>query len=178
MSRLANALLAALFALGGALPAAAGVTPDLQQQIRASTFEVVLKKPGEGSVVYEKPLPLELLPYVERTDPYRSIGTAFALGNNSYVTAAHVLIAAVGSQYGAPALRGSDGAVHPLATIQKFSAFEDFVVFSIADDGDPKPLPLNLTPHVLCQYGGTGRLTDLPHQLGQGPLARIMRERA
>jgi hypothetical protein len=42
MCKVANTVLAALFGFGGALPAVAGVTPDLQQQIRASTFEVVL----------------------------------------------------------------------------------------------------------------------------------------
>jgi TonB family protein len=161
----AKKILALLVAVGAALPAG-GVTPDLQKQIRASTFEVVLKKPGEGSVVYEKPLPLELLPYVERTDLYRSIGTAFALGDNRYVTAAHVLSLAAGSQYGTPALRASDGTVHPIATIQQFSAFEDFVVFSIADDGNPRPLPLDRTPHVDDQVLAVG------NALGEGIVIR------
>jgi serine protease Do len=39
----------------------------------------------------QKPLPLNLLPYYERNDAYRSVGTAFALGHNTFVTAAHVL---------------------------------------------------------------------------------------
>jgi len=107
-----------------------------------------MKKPAEGSVTYEKPLPLELLPYVERTDPYRSIGTAFALGKNAYITAAHVLGVAIESQYGAPALRAADGTIHPIANIEKFSAFEDFVVFSLKDDVSSAPLPINRSPHV------------------------------
>ena len=84
----------------------------MQQAIRAATFEVVLKKPERDPLTYEKPLPLDLLPFVERNDAYRSIGTAFALGHNTYVTAAHVLGAGVDSQYGAPQLRGSDNKVH------------------------------------------------------------------
>jgi len=144
---LARALVIAI-ALLAAAPSFAAVTPELQRQVRASTFEVVMKKPAEGSVTYEKPLPLELLPYVERTDAYRSVGTAFALGKNTYVTAAHVLVAAVDSQYGAPALRAADGKVHPIATIQKFSAYEDFVVFTLSDELNPVPLPTNRTPHV------------------------------
>jgi serine protease Do len=141
-------LLALVLTLATALPAAAAVTPELQRQVRAATFEVVMKKPAEGSVSYEKPLPLELLPYIERTDPYRSIGTAFALGKNLYVTAAHVLIAGIDSQYGAPALRAADGSVHSIARIEKFSAFEDFVVFSLADDLGPAPLSTNRSPHL------------------------------
>lgn len=107
-----------------------------------------MKKPPEGSVRYEKPLPLELLPYVERTDAYRSIGTAFAISPNTYVTAAHVLVAGVDSQYGAPALRAPDGTVHPIASIQEFSASEDFVVFSLTDALNRVPLSTNRSPHL------------------------------
>lgn len=130
-------------------PAAlAGVTPELQRAIRAATFEVVMKKPTQDPLTYEKPLPLELLPYVERTDAYQSIGTAFALGDNTYVTAAHVLTAAVDSQYGPPVLRTSAGQVYPLGKILKYSAHEDFVVFSLAEDPKPPGLPVSRSPHV------------------------------
>jgi TonB family protein len=116
---------------------AASPTPELQRAIRSSTFEVVMKKPDADPLTYEKPLPLDLLPYSERTDAYRSVGTAFALGQNRYVTAAHVLLAGAGSQYGAPALRGADGAVHEIDQILKFSAHQDFVLFSLKDAPDP-----------------------------------------
>ena len=107
---------------------ARAVTPELQQSLRGSTFEVVMKKPEHDPVIYEKPLPLDLLPYIERTDAYRSLGTAFALGNNTYVTAAHVIFAGVGTQFGAPALRRSDGTIYTIDRILKFSRHEDFVV--------------------------------------------------
>jgi TonB family protein len=142
------------------------VTPELQRQIRVSTFEVVMKKPADGSVSYEKPLPLELLPFIERTDPYQSIGTAFAIGANSFVTAAHVLAAAAGSQYGAPALRAADGTVHPITNIEKFSAFEDFVVFSLADDLKSAPLPVSRSPHV------DDRVAAVGNALGEGIVIR------
>lgn len=123
-------------ALVMAVPALAAVTPEFQRAVRGATFEVVLKKPTPDPVSYEKPLPLELLPFVERTDLYRSVGTAFAVDKNTYVTAAHVIMAAIGSQYGAPALRASDGTVHPIGSVLKFSAHEDFVVFSLADNSE------------------------------------------
>ena len=159
-------LLALALALAGVPAAFAGVTPELQRQIRASTFEIVMKKPADGSVSYEKQLPLELLPYVERTDAYRSIGTAFTLGRNTYVTAAHVLTAAIDSQYGAPAVRASDGTVHPVASVEKFSASEDFVVFSLTDDLNPMPLPINRSPHVDDQVLAVG------NALGEGIVIR------
>ncbi len=135
-----------LLAISAAAPAA--VTPERQQLIRAATFEVVLKKPEHDTVSYEKPLPLELLPYVERTDAYRSIGTAFALGHNTYVTAGHVILVGINSQYGAPALRSSDGKVYAIDHILKFSAHEDFVVFSLAGDPAPPGFESSRTPKI------------------------------
>jgi serine protease Do len=139
-------------ALGGILGfvtlAHAELTSELQKAIRASTFEVVMKKPEKDPLSYEKPLPLDLMPYIERNDAYRSMGTAFALGNNKYVTAAHVIEAAVGSQFGPPALRRSDGAVFAIDKIVKFSAQEDFVVFSLRQDPEPPGLPVNRDPKL------------------------------
>jgi len=124
------------------------VTPELQRAVRQGTFEVVLKKPTSDSLKYEKPLPLDLLPFKERTDTYRSVGTAFALDGNTYVTAAHVLILAVNSQYGAPLVRAADGQVYAIKSILKFSAHEDFVVFSLASDLAPRGLETNRTPNI------------------------------
>ena len=124
------------------------VTPELQRAVRAATFEVVLKKPTRDPLTYEKPLPIELLPYKERTDLYRSIGTAFALGANTYVTAAHVFLFAVDSQYGAPMVRAADGQVYVIKSILKFSAHEDFAVFSLASDPAPRGLETNRAPQI------------------------------
>jgi TonB family protein len=127
-----------LWALCSSLEARAGLTPELQHAIRESTFEVVMKKPDKDPVSYEKPLPLDLLPFYERNDAYRSVGTAFSLGHNTYVTAAHVLIAGIASQFGEPSLRRADGTVFAIDRILKFSQHEDFVMFSLRDDpGQP-----------------------------------------
>jgi serine protease Do len=115
-------------------------SPEMQKAVRAATFEVVLRKSDSDPLSYEKPLPLDLVPYVIRTDKYWSIGTAFAIGPDRYVTAAHVLLAAVGSQFGAPGLRDTSGHVYPIDQVIKFSAHEDFVVFTVA--GAPAAVPL------------------------------------
>jgi serine protease Do len=133
---------------GLATTAHAAVTPEMQRAIRDSTFEVVVKKPADDSVSYEKPLPLDLLPFIERTDAYRSVGTAFALGHNTYVTAAHVIEATIGSQFGPPQLRRSDGTVFPIDRILKFSMHEDFVVFSLRDDPNPAGFAVNRDPKI------------------------------
>jgi hypothetical protein len=124
------------------------VTPELQHAIRTATFEVVMKKPDKDPVTYEKPLPLDLLPFIERTDAYRSIGTAFALGHNTYVTAAHVVAAGVASQYGPPALRRSDGTVLAIERILQFSQHEDFVVFSLVNDPAEAGFAVNRQPKL------------------------------
>jgi len=143
----ARRCLCVLLLLSG-VNAKAAVTPEMQQAIRAATFEVVLKKPDHDPLTYEKPLPLDLLPFVERNDAYRSIGTAFALGHNTYVTAAHVFGAGVDSQFGPPQLRGSDNQVHSIDRILKFSLHEDLVVFSVIDDPNPKGFEVNRTPKI------------------------------
>jgi len=119
--------------LGGlAVAHAATLDPAMLPKIEAATFEVVQAKPLADPLSYEKPLPLELLPYQERTDKYYSIGTAFAIGNNRYVTAGHVLLAGVDSLWGAPELRDSKGHVYAIDKVEKFSLRKDFVVFSLA----------------------------------------------
>src|SRR3546814_9944871 len=101
--------------------------------IQAATFEVVASKPVNDPLTYDRPLPLELLPYQERNDKYYSIGTAFALGNNRYVTAAHVLQSGIDSLWGEPALRDASGHVYAIGKIEKFSLQQDFVVFTLAE---------------------------------------------
>jgi len=134
--------------LGVRLATAATPTPVMQQAARAATFEVVVPKAKADPLSYEKPLPLELIPYVQRTDQYWSIGTAFAIAPNTFVTAGHVLLAATGGQIGGPALRDADGHVYAIAQVLKFSAHEDFVVFSASGVPAGPVLPTSTEPKM------------------------------
>lgn len=131
-------------------------------KIQAATFEVVQAKPTVDPLSYEKPLPLDLLPYQERNDKYYSIGTAFAIGNHRYVTAGHVLLAGMNSLWGPPQLRDATGHVYPIDKIEKFSMGRDFVVFTLAGDSgkaaletNPAP-PLNSVVYAVGNALGTG----------------------
>ena len=126
--------------LGCATAAAATLAPGVQEKLSNATFEVVLAKPITDPLTYEKPLPLELIPYRERMDKFQSIGTAFAIGSNRFVSAAHVIIAGNGSQYGPLALRNAAGTIYPVDKIIKYSNGEDYVVFSVL--GAPAIVPL------------------------------------
>ena len=116
--------------------------------VRAATFEVVMRKPEADPLTYEKPLPMELIPYAIRSDAFLSVGTAFKIGANQFVSAAHVLNAGVGTQYGQPALRDKLGKVYLIDQVLKYSMDEDFVVFSVAGPSNSKPLATNSAPTI------------------------------
>ncbi|HEX5353061.1 MAG TPA: trypsin-like peptidase domain-containing protein [Rhodanobacteraceae bacterium] len=142
---------------------AQGLDPAMLSKLDAATFEVVAAKPTRTGVTYEKPLPLDLLPYQQRTDKYHSIGTAFALGHNRYVTAGHVLLTGLDSLWGPPELRDSGGHVYAIDKIEKFSLRKDFVVFSLATQPeadvalkvDARPV-MNQTVYAVGNALGTG----------------------
>jgi serine protease Do len=140
----AVSFLVALAAVRGSHSAPASA--ELQKQVRAATFEVVLRKPEKDPLSYEKPLPLDLLPYTERTDKYSSIGTAFTVAPGLFVSAGHVMLSGIDSQFGAPALRDSSGNVFPIDRVMKFSLHEDFMVFTVSPAPTATPLETSATP--------------------------------
>ncbi|MEQ1801516.1 MAG: trypsin-like peptidase domain-containing protein [Gammaproteobacteria bacterium] len=142
--------LAVLVLVIGTVPSAqaATVTSEIQRSVRGVTFEVVVPKAKEDRLAYDKPLPLELLPFVERNDKYWSIGTAFAIGPGQFVTAGHVFLSVLGSQFGPPALRDSAGNVYPVGQVTRFSSNEDFVVFTAAGPANVKALDVNRQPVI------------------------------
>ena len=125
-------VLIACTALAGAA-AAASLAAERLPAIQAATFEVVAAKPVDDPLRYEKPLPFDLLPFQQRNDKYYSIGTAFAIGDGRYVTAAHVLMTGANSLWGPPALRDNGGKVYAIDEVVKFSMQQDFVVFTLAE---------------------------------------------
>jgi serine protease Do len=133
-------LLSLLLAAAGVsfLPAfgtarAEGLDSSAQRRLREATFEVVVEKPASDPLSYEKTLPLELLPYAERVGKYRPLGTAFAIGHDRFVTAAHVITAGMGSPKGSLALRDQNGKTFLVDRIVKFSGAEDYAVFTLLD---------------------------------------------
>jgi serine protease Do len=125
-----GALLACAVWLAGTQAVAAALSPaELTQLASRTTFEIVLPKIEPASVRYEKPLPLELLSYTERNDKYWSIGTAFAIAPDTYVSAAHVLLSGIGSPLGKPHLRDAAGKTYAVDKVLKFSLHEDYIIF-------------------------------------------------
>jgi serine protease Do len=77
---------ALLFTIAVASAFGESLDSSSQRRLREATFEVVLGKPDADPLSYEKPLPLDLLPFAERTGKYTPVGTAFAIGRGRFVT--------------------------------------------------------------------------------------------
>jgi serine protease Do len=146
--------------------AAASMEPTLLPKIQAATFEVVSSKPTIDPLTYDKPLPLESIPFQERNDKYYSTGTAFCIGANRYVTAAHVLMINVGGLWGAPALRDSKGNIYAIDKVLKFSLQRDFVEFSVAGDPVTAALDTDIKPEPDSEVFAVG------NALGTGVVTR------
>ncbi|MGH8291593.1 MAG: S1 family peptidase, partial [Steroidobacteraceae bacterium] len=138
------ALVLAFSALTAA--SAALLKPSVLRRVEAATFEVFQSKPTQEPLSYARPLPLDLLPYQERTDKYHSIGTAFALGHGPYVTSAHILMSGLDSLWGPPELRDPKGNVYPIDQVEKFGQRRDFAVFTVKGRPGDVALPLDTQP--------------------------------
>ena len=157
------AVLGLQFSVGAfAAPLEAGI----QRKVREATFEVVMPKPARESITYDKPWQ-ELIPYQLRADKYVSIGTAFAIGPNQYVTAMHVLIPTFGDARGEPMLRDAAGNLYPIAQVTKGSADQDFAVFTLAKPPEGAGfLALNDKPEL------NGTVYAVGNALGEGIVMR------
>lgn len=110
---------------------AVGLDQEKLDRIFASSFEVVIAKPTQDSVVYERELPLHLLPFQFRNDKYYSVGTAFRTEDGSFVSAAHVIELGSGSQHRDIGVRDAAGKVYPIDKVLKYSRNRDFIVFTV-----------------------------------------------
>ena len=106
------------------------LSPQIVEKLSATVFEVVTLKAVDDPLTYDRPLPLERLPYAERTDKYESIGTAFLMDDGYLYTAAHVLQLQYKLHQDQFFVRDAEGTVYPIETIIKFATDRDFVIFT------------------------------------------------
>jgi serine protease Do len=134
--------------------------------ISDAVYEVVVPKPVSDSMQYEKPLPMDLLPYSVRTDKYYSVGTAFAISPSEFVSAAHVMNLGSASQFKEIFLRDRRGDVYPVGKVLKYSKGKDFIVFSLRNAKAKGFLPTNKRPRV------NQRVYAVGNALGEGIVIR------
>ena len=68
------------------------------------------------------------------------IGTAFAIGPNEFVTAAHLLDSAIGSRFERPVLIDSGRVVYQIGDVLHYSEQKDYVIFSLRRAPRIRPL--------------------------------------
>jgi len=121
---------------------------QLFQKARGCIYEVVVPKLRDSNAVYAERLPLEKLSFQERNDSVWSIGSAFAIGRDTVLTAAHVLELGEDIPSREPMLRDIEGRVHRLGKFLKFSNHQDFAVFTVPGLGAANPLRPSRNPQI------------------------------
>lgn len=115
--------------------------PDILEKVQNAVFEVVVEKPEEGSLVYEKELPLYRIAFSIRNDKYLPLGTAFLVdssgdtGKNSheFYSAAHVFNLYGDTLYSKYYLRDRAGKLYPIDKVTGFSTDRDYISFTVTD---------------------------------------------
>ncbi|MCL2230833.1 MAG: serine protease [Treponema sp.] len=100
--------------------------------VQNAVFEVVVEKPVEDPVVYDRELNWDNVPFVIKNDKYYSIGTAFAISRTELITAFHVINLAYQSMvYDKYFIRDSQGQVFELDQITGGSNEQDYLIFTV-----------------------------------------------
>ncbi|MGM0508989.1 MAG: S1 family peptidase [Fusobacteriota bacterium] len=131
-----------------ATPSGVVMPKEVLEKINSSVFEVVKLKPVDDDLTYEKELPLNDIPYTIRKDKYIPIGTAFAISEDRFVTAAHVLGLEYETQNSNYYIRSKNDKVYKINNIYKYSSQKDFAVFDVEGITVENRLKINTNPEV------------------------------
>src|SRR5690242_7691090 len=105
------------------IPTATALDSRTEESIRSATFEFLAPSADNGR---------ESL-----------VGTAFAIGPNQFVTAAHLVDASIGSHFGHPQLVDSHDNTYRIADLLQYSEQQDYAVFTLEHPPTTvKPLPV------------------------------------
>ena len=106
------------------------INAKMLKLVSDAVFEVVLEKPVNDPIIYEKEINWNLVPFAIRNDKYHSIGTAFAISKTELITAFHV-IEAVEDGYDKYFVRDSQGNVYEVDMITGGSKEKDYIIFTV-----------------------------------------------
>lgn len=107
------------------------INNDVLQKLRSSVFEVVIDKIEDTNITYEKPLPLDRIPFKLRNDKFTPIGTAFILEDGTFLSASHVINLFGDSIYKDYYLRDEEGKTYKIEQINSFSNNRDYISFTV-----------------------------------------------
>jgi serine protease Do len=125
--------------------------------LRQNVYEVVIPKKEDKDIKYESALPYDKLPFKDRTDKYVSIGTAFSIAPNRFVSATHVFNPhhfSIGREY---FLRDIEGNVYEVGQVHRLSLKHDLIEFDLASPSKFKGfLKLGQKPDIGVQVFTVG----------------------
>jgi serine protease Do len=101
------------------------------KSVRQNVYEVVIPKFEDTDISCEKTLPLEKLTYRERNDKFVSLGTAFSIEANKFISAAHVFNLQTKSLNKNFYVRDIEGNVYKVNQIRRYSLSHDVIEFDL-----------------------------------------------
>ena len=104
---------------------------ELIQELNHGIYEVVTPKLEDDRITYARKPPFEKLDYVERTEQYHSIGTAFFINTKQLMTAEHVFNLIYFSLHKDFFIRDTEGKVYPVDKVYNCSNRRDMMVFDL-----------------------------------------------
>jgi S1-C subfamily serine protease len=111
-----------------------GLSQKAVKLVQTAVFEVVIEKPKNDSLTYDKELDWTLVDFRIRNDEYYSIGTAFAISPTELLSAFHVIDLAHPSMTNNKYfIRDSNGEVTEIDQIISASNERDFIIFTAKD---------------------------------------------
>jgi hypothetical protein len=111
-----------------------GLSPKAVNLVQNAVFEVIIEKPKNDSITYDKELDWTLVDFRIRNDKYYSIGTAFAISPTELLSAFHVIDLAHPSMANNKYfIRDSKGEVTEIDHIISASNERDFIIFTAKD---------------------------------------------
>ncbi|MDR1930915.1 MAG: serine protease [Treponema sp.] len=152
---------------GGGEKNPAGLSPKLQGLVKDAVFEVVIKKPEEKNILYDRELDWSVIPYAVRTDQYYSIGTAFAVSKTEALTAFHVIdLSNESDVFKEYFIRDSNGDIYEVDMVVRASNERDFLVFTVK--GRTFRSWFDLTP----SFAVSSQVYSIGNALGEGIVMR------
>ena len=143
------------------------LSPRTLALVRNAVFEVVIEKPTEDPVVYERELNWDKVPFAIRNDKYYSIGTAFAVSKTELITAFHVINLGFESLvYHKYFVRDSKGEVFEIDEVCGGSNEKDYLIFTV------KGKTFDDYFQFECNYKTGDPVLSIGNALGEGIVVR------
>ncbi len=101
------------------------------KKFKNGIFEVVSMKLVDNAI-YKDEFPHDLIPFHIRKDKQHSLGTAFLIKENTFVSAAHVFSLEYRSLFSNNfAVRDNKGNIFKITNVEKYSNYRDLIQFSV-----------------------------------------------